>query len=262
MLAPSDYLSVLSDSGVTFFTGVPDSLLKDFCACVTATTKPQHHVIAANEGASVGLAIGHYIGTGSLPLVYLQNSGLGNAVNPLFSLASPEVYGTPMLLMLGWRGEPGKKDEPQHVHQGRVLVKMLEDIDLPVVVLSDDMAQAEVQTKEAAQQARDINGPVALVVKKIPLVNMLLRRRKQTFLWDVKKRLLQLQKPLKTMPRSSVQLGCRAANCLSFARAMRRAITVISSPLVAWGMQARSLLVLPWRNPLARSIALTATERH
>jgi phosphonopyruvate decarboxylase len=92
----------------------------------------------------------------------LQNSGLGNAVNPLLSLASPEVYGTPMLLMLGWRGEPGKKDEPQHVHQGRVLVKMLEDIDLPVVVLSDDMAQAEVQTKEAAQQARDING----VVKK------------------------------------------------------------------------------------------------
>jgi phosphonopyruvate decarboxylase len=166
MLAPSDYLRVLGDAGVTFFTGVPDSLLKEFCACVTVSLKPEDHVIAANEGASVGLAIGHYIGTGSLPLVYLQNSGLGNTVNPLLSLASPEVYGTPMLIMLGWRGEPGKKDEPQHVHQGRVMVKMLEDMDLPVVVLSDDIAEAEAQTKAAAQQARDINGPVALVVKK------------------------------------------------------------------------------------------------
>jgi phosphonopyruvate decarboxylase len=166
MLAPSDYLRVLGDAGVTFFTGVPDSLLKEFCACVTMSLKPEDHVIAANEGASVGLAIGHYIGSGSLPLVYLQNSGLGNTVNPLLSLASPEVYGTPMLLMLGWRGEPGKKDEPQHVHQGRVMVKMLEDMDLPVVVLSDDIAEAEAQTKAAAQQARDINGPVALVVKK------------------------------------------------------------------------------------------------
>ena len=166
MLCPTDYLRVLGDSGVTFFTGVPDSLLKEFCACVTMTLKPEDHLISANEGAAVGLAIGHYIGTGSLPLVYLQNSGLGNVVNPLLSLASPEVYGTPMLLMLGWRGEPGKKDEPQHVHQGRVMAKMLEDMDLPFVVLSEDMVEAEVQTKAAAQQARDINGPVALVVKK------------------------------------------------------------------------------------------------
>lgn len=166
MLAPSDYLRVLTDAGVTFFTGVPDSLLKEFCACVTTTLKPEDHLIAANEGASVGLAIGHYLGTGSLPLVYLQNSGLGNTVNPLMSLASPEVYGTPMLLLLGWRGEPGKKDEPQHVHQGRVMIKLLEDMDLPVVVLSDDIVEAEVQTKAAAQKARDISGPVALVVKK------------------------------------------------------------------------------------------------
>jgi phosphonopyruvate decarboxylase len=166
MLNPSDYLRVLNSAGVTFFTGVPDSLLKEFCACVTMTMKPEDHLIAANEGASVGLAIGHYLGTGCLPLVYLQNSGLGNTVNPLLSLASPEVYGTPMLLMLGWRGEPGKKDEPQHVHQGRVMTKMLEDMDIPVVVLSSNIAEADVQTKAAAQKARDINGPVALVVKK------------------------------------------------------------------------------------------------
>lgn len=166
MLAPTDYLRVLSDSGVTFFTGVPDSLLKEFCACVTATIKPQQHVIAANEGASVGLAIGHHIGTGSLPLVYLQNSGLGNTVNPLLSLASTEVYGIPMLLMLGWRGEPGKKDEPQHVHQGRVMVQMLEDMDVPVVVLSDEIAAAKLQTQAAVKKAKEIMGPVAIIIRK------------------------------------------------------------------------------------------------
>lgn len=166
MLAPSDYLRVLCDAGVSFFTGVPDSLLKEFCACVTMTLKPEDHIIAANEGASVGLAIGHYIGSGSLPLVYLQNSGLGNTVNPLLSLASSEVYGTPMLLMLGWRGEPGVKDEPQHVHQGRVMLKMLEDMDLPHVVLSNNIEEATLQTKAAAKRALDIKGPVALVVKK------------------------------------------------------------------------------------------------
>ena len=166
MLAPSDYLRVLGDAGVTFFTGVPDSLLKEFCACVTMTLKPGDHLIAANEGASVGLAIGHYLGTGSLPLVYLQNSGLGNIVNPLMSLASPQVYGTPMLLMLGWRGEPGKKDEPQHVHQGRVMMQMLQAIEIPIIVLSDEIATAELQTRAVVKQAHEIKGPVAIVVRK------------------------------------------------------------------------------------------------
>lgn len=166
MLNPSDYLRVLVDSGVTFFTGVPDSLLKEFCGCVTANMKRQDHVIAANEGASVGLAIGHYIGTGSLSLVYFQNSGLGNVVNPLLSLASPEVYGIPMLLMLGWRGEPGKKDEPQHVHQGRVMINMLEAMGVPCTVLADAIVEAEQQTRAAIKQAYEIKGPVAIIVKK------------------------------------------------------------------------------------------------
>lgn len=166
MLSPSVYLTVLRDAGVTLFTGVPDSLLKEFCACVTTSIRPQDHIIAANEGASVGLAIGHYIGTGSLPLVYLQNSGLGNTVNPLLSLASPEVYGIPMLMMIGWRGEPNKKDEPQHVHQGRVMLQMLEDMDIPYVVLSDEISEASIQTQDAAKKAHNIKGPVAIIVRK------------------------------------------------------------------------------------------------
>lgn len=166
MLQPAKYLDVLQKAGVTFFTGVPDSLLKEICACITVSLRPEDHVIAANEGAAVGLAIGHYVGTSSVPLVYMQNSGLGNTVNPLLSLASPEVYGTPMVLMVGWRGEPGHKDEPQHVHQGRVMMQMLQDMDIPSIVLSNDIGEAEQQTLDAVKKARDINGPVAIVVRK------------------------------------------------------------------------------------------------
>jgi phosphonopyruvate decarboxylase len=166
MLDPLSYLKTLKDSGVTFFTGVPDSLLKEICACITETVGSRNHLIASNEGAALGLSIGHYVGTGELPLVYLQNSGLGNLVNPLLSLASPEVYGVPMLLMIGWRGEPGREDEPQHIHQGRVMVSMLETMEIPVVILSADPIKANQQTKEAATIALQINGPVALIVRK------------------------------------------------------------------------------------------------
>lgn len=166
MLDPVTYLKILEEANINFFTGVPDSLLKEICSCITETVAPENHVIAANEGAAVGLSIGYYVGTGKLPLVYLQNSGLGNLVNPLLSLASSEVYGVPMLLMIGWRGEPGREDEPQHVHQGRVMMPMLEAMDVPAVVLSQDPVEAAQQTKEAAKQAHEINGPVALVVRK------------------------------------------------------------------------------------------------
>ena len=166
MLDPISYLKTLQDSGVTFFTGVPDSLLKEICSCITETVNQDNHVIAANEGAALGLSIGNYIGTGKLSLVYMQNSGLGNIVNPLLSLASPAVYGVPMLLMIGWRGEPGREDEPQHVHQGRVMVSMLEAMDVPVIILSENPIEANQQTKAAATQAHDIKGPVALVVRR------------------------------------------------------------------------------------------------
>ena len=166
MLKPREYLGTLTQAGVTFFAGVPDSLLKEICACITDILGPHNHVIAANEGSAVALAIGQYLGTGSLPLVYLQNSGLGNTVNPILSLASPEVYGIPMLLMVGWRGEPGKDDEPQHVHQGRVMLPMMGAMDIPAVLLSDDHKEAATQTREAAAIALDRRSPVALIVRK------------------------------------------------------------------------------------------------
>ena len=166
MLNSSEFLQTLKDAGVEYFTGVPDSLLKEICACITDNLPTERHVIASNEGASVGLAIGHHLATNELSLVYMQNSGLGNAVNPLLSLASPDIYGVPMLLMIGWRGEPGHKDEPQHMHQGRVMIEMLEAMDIPHDILSTDHDQACSQTASLVQSARDLNAPVALIVRK------------------------------------------------------------------------------------------------
>lgn len=124
-ISPKAFFDSLSERGVNFLTGVPDSLLKEFCAFVDAALPPENHVIAANEGSAVGLAAGHHLATGTVPVIYLQNSGLGNAVNPLLSLADPEVYGMPMVVVIGWRGEPGVKDEPQHELMGQITSRLL-----------------------------------------------------------------------------------------------------------------------------------------
>lgn len=166
MINPSLYLAHLKKLEVNFFAGVPDSLLKQFCACITDTCPSDDHVITANEGGAIGLAIGNYLGTKNIPMVYLQNSGLGNIINPVLSLASPEVYGIPMLIMIGWRGEPGVKDEPQHVHQGRVMINSLDSMNIPYVILDDDQEKAILQTTEAYLLAKEKSSPVAIVVSK------------------------------------------------------------------------------------------------
>jgi phosphonopyruvate decarboxylase len=166
MLSPEEYLEVLRDGGIDFFAGVPDSLLKQICACITDKLSSKDHIITANEGAAIGLGIGYHLATGKVPLCYMQNSGLGNVVNPLMSLASPEVYGVPVVLMIGWRGRPGIKDEPQHVHQGRITQAMLESMDIPYSVLSLDADEARQQTIDAIEQAKTTNGPVAILVIK------------------------------------------------------------------------------------------------
>ena len=165
MLNPCDFVDCLVGSGIDFFTGVPDSLLKSFCAYVTDHCSDRH-VIASNEGGAVGLASGHYLATGKPALVYMQNSGQGNAVNPLLSLADPEVYSIPMLLLVGWRGMPGVHDEPQHVKQGKVTVPLFETIGIPTQVLPDDAIAALEMTRQAVAQALDGKRPVSLVVRK------------------------------------------------------------------------------------------------
>ena len=153
----------LEAGGVRFFTGVPDSLLADFCAYVT--DHAENHVIAANEGNAVALAMGHYLATGEPGLVYMQNSGLGNTVNPLTSLADPAIYGVPMVLLIGWRGEPGVKDEPQHVHMGRVTTSTLDAIGVGFSVLPAAETEARTVVGRAIDRARAQEAPQALVAR-------------------------------------------------------------------------------------------------
>ena len=166
MISPIAYLEFFRTENVNFFSGVPDSLLKEFCACVGEELYESQHIISVNEGGAIALAIGNHLATGDVPLVYIQNSGLGNCVNPLLSLASPEIYAIPMVLMIGWRGEPNEPDEPQHVHQGRVMLSMLESMDVPYVVLDQQADIAFEQTTKLLNKARTQNRPVAIVVRK------------------------------------------------------------------------------------------------
>ena len=138
MIRPADFYESLVAQGFTFFSGVPDSLLKDLCAFIAERVPPEDHVIGANEGGAVALAAGYHLATGRLPVVYLQNSGTGNIVNPLLSLVDNAVYRIPILFVIGWRGEPGVADEPQHVSQGRVMPALLEALGLEHDVLDAD----------------------------------------------------------------------------------------------------------------------------
>ena len=168
MISTEYFFKNLLKARVEFFAGVPDSLLKNICSYITDNTSPKNHIIAANEGNALALGIGYHLASGKLPLIYMQNSGLGNIVNPLLSLADPDVYSVPMLLMIGWRGEPNVKDEPQHKKQGRVTLKMLKAMEVPYQVLSVDTSdeQAKEIIKKASKEALKNNTPYAIVVKK------------------------------------------------------------------------------------------------
>ena len=166
MIRPQFFYELLKENGTGFFTGVPDSLLKSFCAYLTDTAGSKNHIIAANEGCAVGLAAGHYFATGRVPLVYMQNSGLGNTVNPLLSLADREVYSVPLLLVIGWRGEPNVHDEPQHVKQGKVTCALLDAMEIPYCILSDEEAEAKVQLEKAYSHIKASSSPYAVVVRK------------------------------------------------------------------------------------------------
>ena len=166
MIAPKTLFTILSHSGINFFSGVPDSLLKYLCAYITDHCDNRHHIIAANEGNAIGLAAGYYLATGMIPVVYMQNSGMGNAANPLISLMDKEVYQMPLLLIIGWRGEPGVHDEPQHIKQGKITIPLLDTLQIGHEVLTDNEQELESQLKRVIETIRSKNEPFALVVKK------------------------------------------------------------------------------------------------
>ena len=165
MIRPEFFIEALREKGIDCFAGVPDSLLKNICAYITDHFDAAHNIIAANEGAAVGLAAGHYLATGQPACVYMQNSGEGNIINPLASLTDQEVYNIPVLLLIGWRGRPGVHDEPQHVKQGKVTTGLLNVMGVNYEVLSKEEDKAAKQIEKAAKALANKEG-FALVIEK------------------------------------------------------------------------------------------------
>ena len=165
MLSPKNYLNLLITNKIDFFVGIPDSSLKNFTSYITDHVGKQNDIIAANEGACIGLAAGYHLATGKVPFVYMQNSGLGNAINPLLSLAEDKVYQIPMIIMIGWRGEPGVKDEPQHLKQGEITLSLLESMGMPYIVIDSDEEKAIEQTKNLMKATIDKSTPHFIVVR-------------------------------------------------------------------------------------------------
>ena len=167
----------LHEIGLDFFTGVPDSLLNDFCLHLVNNLPDNQHIMAANEGNAIGIAAGYHMATGKLPVVYMQNSGIGNATNPLLSLTHPCVYSIPMILVIGWRGDPAIKDHAQHKKQGELTTVLMDDMDIPYDVLDSDETVVE-KFAWAANKAKEINSPVALIAKKAILTQ---KEKKQEY---------------------------------------------------------------------------------
>ena len=165
MIRPEFFIEKLREQGVDCYAGVPDSLLKNMCAYITDHFDAAHNVIAANEGAAVGFAAGHYLATGQPACVYMQNSGEGNIINPIASLTDQEVYNIPILLLIGWRGRPGVHDEPQHVKQGKVTTGLLNVMGINYEVLAKEEDKAEKQIAKAVKALRN-KDVFALVIEK------------------------------------------------------------------------------------------------
>ncbi len=177
MINQAQLFEALDKLGVKFFTGVPDSLLNDFCLYLVNNIPYGQHVMAANEGNAIAIAAGNYMATGNIPVVYMQNSGIGNATNPLLSLTHDCVYGIPMILVIGWRGDPSINDHAQHKKQGELTPVLMSDMDIPYEILDDDDTVVDKFTW-AVNKAKEISAPVALIAKKAILTQ---KEKKQTY---------------------------------------------------------------------------------
>ena len=165
MISPKFFIDELDRYGIDYFAGVPDSLLKSICGYIADNMDARHNIITANEGAAVALAAGYHLATGKVGVVYMQNSGEGNAINPLASLVDKEVYNIPILLLIGWRGCPGVQDEPQHVKQGKVTTGLLNIMGVNYDVLSKEENKAAKQILKAVEAVKR-NEVYALIIEK------------------------------------------------------------------------------------------------
>ncbi|MCB0307880.1 MAG: phosphonopyruvate decarboxylase [Bdellovibrionales bacterium] len=165
MIDPQQFLDVLVSQDFSFFAGVPDSLLKDICSAIGDRFSQKSHFITTQEGSAVAMAAGYHLASGRHPLVYMQNSGLGNALNPLVSLAHRDVYSIPILLLIGWRGAPGESDEPQHMAMGSATPRILEALKIPYEELPMTIDEAKQTVMKVTTLLRTNNAPSAILVK-------------------------------------------------------------------------------------------------
>ena len=180
MILVENLIKILKKNKIDFFTGVPDSILKNFSSAIENYPKKKH-IIATNEGAATSIGIGHYLTTKKIPCIYLQNSGLSNAINPLISIASKEVYSIPLLLIVGWRGSPKKNDEPQHLAKGRITRQLLKLLKIKYCILREENDLSKIKSLIADANKKKV--PVACLVEKDTLkTNKKFSRKKSTSL--------------------------------------------------------------------------------
>ena len=184
MIKPEDFYNELKKNNVNFYSGVPDSLLKDFCAYITFNASDSNHIINTSEGSAVGIAIGRHMATGEVPVVYMQNSGFGNIINPLLSLADEKVYGIPMILVIGWRGEPGIKDEPQHIKQGEITLDLLDVMGIEYQIIDKNTNNISAVVKNVVDNTKRNSKPNAIVVRKGTFNDYKLESKDKIFDWN------------------------------------------------------------------------------
>ena len=181
MLDQAKIYDLFLENGISFFTGVPDSYLNGFCNYILKNAPAKKNIIAANEGNAIGIAAGHYIATKEIPLVYMQNSGLGNTINPLVSLCDEKVYNIPVILLIGWRGQPNTKDHPQHELQGIITPKLLEVMNIPYLVLEDDYEKSSEMIIKAINEAKNSRKSYALIAPKGVMAGEKLNNKDETY---------------------------------------------------------------------------------
>lgn len=177
MIELKNVYETLKRAGVEFISGVPDTLLNDFCLGLDSHWDKEQHVLAANEGNAIALAAGYHIATNTVPFVYMQNSGMGNSMNPLISLTDKCIYSIPMVILIGWRGQPGIGDWPQHQRQGELSPVLLDALNIPYKILDENEESSLASIEWSVEEARKTHQPTALLVKK----NVLAKKEKSGF---------------------------------------------------------------------------------
>ena len=166
MISCQEFFIILKEKGFTFFTGIPDSTFKQFIKFITDNNgKLLHNIVACNECESIALSAGYYLATSKIGVVYMQNSGLGKTVNPLTSLCDPEIFAIPVLLLIGWRGEPGEIDAPQHKKMGRIMLSLLDTLEIPYSILKPELEDIRSNLNSAIEYFNKIKGPYAFIIK-------------------------------------------------------------------------------------------------